>query len=465
MKKVLILISVLAALLSNQLVADVISGGPRVNLRTGELIVPCVEVENPGSGLDRRFFDVKLEQNGYSFDLISTEEENDDVCKQLIEASLNADKDTSDVMGNLWSSEIKSIPQLGPMNVAVKGINYQPTPSDYTTPPQNIYSDSDFFNQDFIQLWGTGTPPNQPGGRNDVGDMLSLGVNFIRVFDWNPGGPLSQPFRNHAPWLEHLAKNKIYTAGTFSNGNRATAQAQLVVDQFNSFSNEAKSQIAVWFIGNEISSTDPFTLQALEVIKNSATAPLDTIPICIPFQMSSTQDAIDKIKTNYQQQFVPQGLDNRFIACLNFYGLGYSAMDQAPEDQLNEFITRFFADPFIQSNNIKLFLTEFGINFDDSNNIEPNAGGDRTLQGKYLNNMLAKSIALQAKYPGFLGQAIFEYTNESWKTPSSEANFGLYSVIPQPLPLTGKTTRASDPAYPLDTRAPRPQHQAVVNQY
>lgn len=346
---------------------------------------------------------------------------------------------------------------LGPMKVRVKGVNYEPAPSNYTCcPPPSLYFDTDFYNQDFVQLWGTGTPPSQPGGRNDTGDMASLGVNFIRVFNWNPTG------RNHGPWLEDLAGKGIYAAGVFSNGNRATAQAQLVVNEFNGFSSAARNQVAVWLIGNEISPTDPFTPQTLAVIQASAQAPLDTIPICVPFQMASTQDALNKIQTNYQQQFVPVGLQARFIACLNFYGLGMPASEQAPEDQLESFIQGFFADSFVQANDIQLLLTEFGINFDNSNNIQPNAGGDAALQGTYLGDMLARSIALQARYPGFLGQAVFEYTNETWKTPLTEASFGLYSLTPQN-PPTGTTT--SGASYPVDARAARPQHQAVVAHY
>jgi hypothetical protein len=236
------------------------------------------------------------------------------------------------------------------------------------------------------------------------------------------------------------------------------------VDQFNSFSSAATAQIAVWLVGNEISPSDPFTPQTLAVIDSSAQAPLDTIPICVPLQMSSTQDAIDKVTENYQQ-FVTVGLESRFIACLNFYGLSEAASATSPADQLEAFITGFFAAPFVQSNNIDLLLTEFGINFDDSNGIEPNAGGDATTQGTYLSAMLAKSSALQARYPRFLGQAVFEYTNESWKTPNSEANFGLYALPPQTPPLTGKTPRVAAPAYPVDALAARPQHKAVVDNY
>jgi len=224
-----------------------------------------------------------------------------------------------------------TVPRLGPMTTAVRGVNYEPTPSDYTDPPQSIYFDTDFYNQDFVQLWGTGSS-TQPGGRDDVGDMRSLGVNFIRMFNWDPGGTPSDPFRDHAPWLAALGTD-IFTAGVFSNGNRATAQAQMVVDQYNGFSSGAKAQIAVWLVGNEISPTDPFTPQALAVIDSSAQAPLDTIPICVPLQMSSTQDAIDKVRQNYQQ-FVTAGLASRFIACLNFYGLGEAATTTSPADHL-----------------------------------------------------------------------------------------------------------------------------------
>lgn len=104
MKKGFILVSILAALFSNPLLADEISGGPRVNMDSGLLTVPCVEVDDPESELDGRYFDVKFQQIGNSFDFIFGEEEDVDVCIKLIEASLNADEDTSDVNGDLGST-------------------------------------------------------------------------------------------------------------------------------------------------------------------------------------------------------------------------------------------------------------------------------------------------------------------------------------------------------------------------
>jgi hypothetical protein len=354
--------------------------------------------------------------------------------------------------------------RLGPMTAPVKGMNYEPAPSNYV-PGAPLYYDTDFYNQDFVQLWGPGTPPAQPNGRDDVADMASLGVNFIRVFNWNPGEPGGIPLRNHQPWLDYMVKaasKRMYVAAVFANGNRATDAATMVVNQFNGFSAETRAQVAVWLIGNEIPPDDPFTAQTLAVIKAKAQPPLDTLPICVPLQMSSTADALAKVQRSHAQ-FAAAGLADRFIACLNFYGLGQAPAARAPADQLQDFIDGFFADEFVKTNRIALLLTEFGINFDGSSRVDPNAGGDATLQGTYLGEMLARSTALQAKYPRFLGQTIFEYTNESWKTPLTEQRFGLYELQAQAAPFTGRTTVAAP--YPVDTRVARPQHTAVVDNY
>jgi hypothetical protein len=117
----------------------------------------------------------------------------------------------------------------------------------------------------------------------------------------------------------------------------------------------------------------------------------------------------------------------------------------------------------VKTNRIALLLTEFGINFDGSSRVDPNARGDAALQGTYLGEMLAPSTALQAEYPRFLGQTIFEYTNETWKTPLTEQRFGLYELQAQAAPFTGRTTAAAP--YPVDTRVARPQHTAVVDNY
>ena len=113
MKKGSILIIVLAALFSNLLFADEISGGPRVNLDSGQLTIPCVKVCDPGSKYDGKYFDVKLVRSGTSYELFYSKEEDSEVCKQLIEASLNADEDTSDINGDLGNTATQVTYKIG----------------------------------------------------------------------------------------------------------------------------------------------------------------------------------------------------------------------------------------------------------------------------------------------------------------------------------------------------------------
>jgi hypothetical protein len=100
-------------------------------------------------------------------------------------------------------------------------------------------------------------------------------------------------------------------AAVFANGNRATDAATMVVNQFNGFSAETGARVAVWLIGNEIAPDDPFTAQTLAVIKAKAQPPLDTLPICVPLQMSSTADALAKVQRSHAQ-FAAAGLAHRF---------------------------------------------------------------------------------------------------------------------------------------------------------
>ncbi|MGV7222953.1 MAG: DUF1566 domain-containing protein [Nitrospinales bacterium] len=72
---------VLTALLSQQLIADEMPGRPRFNLETGQLIVPCLKVNDPGGENDGRYFKVTFKQNGNSFDFISGVKEEDEVCR------------------------------------------------------------------------------------------------------------------------------------------------------------------------------------------------------------------------------------------------------------------------------------------------------------------------------------------------------------------------------------------------
>lgn len=55
-------------------------------------------------------------------------------------------------MGNVTAAVTEtavgsSLTRLWPMTAPVKGVNYEPTLSDYTIPPSAIYFDTDFYNR------------------------------------------------------------------------------------------------------------------------------------------------------------------------------------------------------------------------------------------------------------------------------------------------------------------------------
>ncbi len=105
MKKILLSILTLAILSSNQLMADEISGGPRINMETGILDLPCVAINAPGNINHGKYFDVRLKQTDNTFKFVSAEEEDSQVCSHANSFSLLLDNNSSDNIGNSIKSE------------------------------------------------------------------------------------------------------------------------------------------------------------------------------------------------------------------------------------------------------------------------------------------------------------------------------------------------------------------------
>lgn len=81
----------------------------------------------------------------------------------------------------------------------IRGFSYQPSPSNCkrwnprTSPGDSPWCfDSDFFNEDFRQLWG-------PDGRDDLRTMSSIGANFLHLYNWNP-------YRDHKGFLDYAGR-------------------------------------------------------------------------------------------------------------------------------------------------------------------------------------------------------------------------------------------------------------------
>ena len=103
----------------------------------------------------------------------------------------------------------------------LKGLCYVAYTSDWSTNHSNgqKYFDTDYTNNCFPLLWGTAN-----SGRGDIKTFHSLGVNFLRLYDWSappnpPDGPLTQNLRYHIPFLNECHTYGIKVTIPFSNYN------------------------------------------------------------------------------------------------------------------------------------------------------------------------------------------------------------------------------------------------------
>ncbi|MEO8752991.1 MAG: hypothetical protein ABI624_09960 [Casimicrobiaceae bacterium] len=106
----------------------------------------------------------------------------------------------------------------------LKGISYQPSPSDdcqlqtqyNSVPPCSTplngynptYYDTDFYNTDFALLWGPGTPAAP--GRNDLATLKAQGINFLHIYNWNAQ-------RDHGTFLTAVVTNGMKVMVPVSN--------------------------------------------------------------------------------------------------------------------------------------------------------------------------------------------------------------------------------------------------------
>jgi len=259
----------------------------------------------------------------------------------------------------------------GPLTRPVKGVAYDPKPSNYEDEKTQTYFDDDFYNEDFCQLWGVKTALGCSGKpdkfRDDVRNMANIGVKFIRMYDWNwqrdtetfaPSG--------HQGFLEYAVDMGMKVSVPFCNGCMATEVAEKIIGEINEYSDKAKSAIALFIVGNELGGFLDFIPQTLDAIKR-ADGSLSNVPICTPIKTNgSGKEAVvanaltdtEKVFNVYKQN----GMEDRFIACVNFYGIGLPGSQEKPSQQLENFVDGMLAQgTLLTENSIPLLLSELGV--------------------------------------------------------------------------------------------------------
>lgn len=365
----------------------------------------------------------------------------------------------------------------------IKGIAYDPRPSNFEENPDNMYFDDDFYNQDFCQLWGNktsvGCSQKPDKFRDDLMTMKNIGVNFIRMYDWNWQ-------RDHEGFLEYAADMGIRVTVPFCNGCMATETAEKIIEDINSYSDKAKSAIALFIVGNELAGFLDFVPQTLNAIKG-ASGSLSNVPICTPIKTNGsgkeavvanalidTKKVFDVYKNN--------SMEDRFVACVNFYGIGLPGSMEKPAQQLEDFVDGMLArGQLLANNSIPLVLSELGVflvggpaldnNMCITANIEPNAGGDQSLQAMWLDEVLAKSNDLVSANPLYRGSAVFQFMNKNFTSVCAlDKDLGIFSLDQPAMPWQGEARNnngnpPTDPPYPIDTLNQTPRFMPVMNNY
>jgi hypothetical protein len=176
----------------------------------------------------------------------------------------------------------------------IKGISYQPSPSNDPRNGQGVTFDQDYWNTDFPALWGT----DAAGGRNDLDGIKAAGLNLLHLYDWNAQ-------RDHTPFLDAANSKGLKVMVPISNFTAQTidgttgccpsgyqAAFDLVKGIFNNVYSGTTSPhpaVAMWGIFNEydLNKIDPanaaFVVQAILTLEDQAGIPAaDRLPITAP---------------------------------------------------------------------------------------------------------------------------------------------------------------------------------------
>ena len=111
----------------------------------------------------------------------------------------------------------------GSQNPKKQGGSYFENIKDGLDVKYTIYYDSDFYNSDFDQLWS-----GNNGGRDDLRRFKEkLNVNFVHLYDWNPGTQAGAPnggkMRDHIPFLNYANSLGIKVTIPISNDQMKNA--------------------------------------------------------------------------------------------------------------------------------------------------------------------------------------------------------------------------------------------------
>jgi hypothetical protein len=369
------------------------------------------------------------------------------------------------------------------------GMNWEPTPSNYTSlPAPTQYGDTDFANDDFVALWNL---DSNNVGRHDLLVMQQMNVNTVKMYNWSVPAPNGYWMRNHVNFLKlagQLGLSVIVPISNYFTGmayNQRTGNSNPGGPQYTSgvdlqqwmldivteiYQGGAPGPVIMWAIGNEFDNSAvgaygyceaqdiaqiasyivaaEATLGISQANVLAFTSPVTTAITPInpsipsnnpPYNTLMGGCAIDALIQAFNTALGASVTTSRFLASVNSYQIGQQLADyNAQFPQVFPGLTFFYGE---------LGFSAAG------------AGGDTTQQ-QNVSNQFTEIVGFATPGSPFYGACCFEYSDELWKGPpnSSETMFGLYTFSGT---LIGTSTEGNHApvwgaSYPVDQFTPRP---------
>jgi len=319
----------------------------------------------------------------------------------------------------------------------IRGMAYQPAPSDYSPgcgrgdffPASCKYFDTDFANNDFKGLWSSDNPGGTGSGRGDLEIMATdLNINFLHLYNWSS-------LRNHIDFLDECSKLGIKVTVPISNFTLECIQSQacpgfdpkqnikdIITEVItNGVPHEA---IAMWLFANEydlsVFSADVVATAIqflIEAEQELGVADENKLPISSPVSFGTfgdpddagivkTRELFDAIRNNPTTR---PALVTRFVAALNPFNMA---------NFMKTYLGMTFPEEFP---NVTLWLSEYG--FNSINTTEAQQATIVQGQLDLCESLISNPTPMTNPNNYFLGCTYFEWSNEDWKG-GTEAGFG-----------------------------------------
>ncbi len=316
----------------------------------------------------------------------------------------------------------------------LKGMCYSAFPHSYDPSTANstcIFFGSDIASNNLKPLWGKAfTPIDGPDkadifmGRDDIGGLKDIGVNIIRLYDWDPRN-------DHLPFLDYCHSNGIKVLAPVSNYNlgaygKAPDMDTSIKSLIESFSDKKKKGYhpAIYgiIIGSELDlpsqmSKDyivKYTKRWVE-IESECCPDYQKLPIGHPVSFakhggkypcwSFWDDVIAQLK-----DITTRDLNTRLILCPHTYNDANYLFDSAEGSYAG------WVDLTYDNYKLPILFCEIGYS---------------RLSSKDYINIIAQQLERSWIYHKtnplkLLGTCFFQYCDKVWMPDTTEGAFGVY---------------------------------------